>query len=65
MPLERHAITAPARRTTFWPSIASVSAQLDARRLLRAERQPADDAVAPKLVTPALIGSRDAVGGAR
>lgn len=65
MLLERHAITAAARRAGFWPSIARASAQLDASRPLRTERANAGDAGALKLDGSGPPDRRRSAGGAR
>lgn len=62
MSLERHAITSPARRAAFWPSIAQASAQFEARRPLGNDRTDAEDAATLKPAPGTTDSRRDAEG---
>lgn len=64
MPAEQTPITASARRTTFWPSIARASAELDARRSRGGRSDPGDPAVL-RGAAPAITVSRGAQGAGR
>lgn len=66
MPVERHAITASARRAAFWPSIARASAQLDVRCSLRRwQPDAAGDPAVLGLVKTAAPSTARAAGGSR
>lgn len=59
--MEQNHITSSARRTTFWPSIARASAEIDARRSRGGCTEPRDPAVLRR-VAPAAPVPREAQG---